>query len=839
MSMSLVLLLLLAATTTSSAAGSATTAGLKDIALEPLLSAETASATTTSETRAAAAASASVTTATTPRALPRRRRMQANTQVTVNTTPGNLLQPLAVVPVGSAGSTAITMEAVDIKVAINSSLSLSFTAPRYTVSGSGAAANSLLTAPALRLDAVCSSFSLTLTNNLPFQNVSTCPYAPGEGGTPAFENGPHDLEWTNLHTHGLKMDPGAVSLVNLCEPAQPTSGFKAKKATRAQYYCDAKLSSEQMCDVSGDNVYVNDRPKTPVAPGATLRYTYNLGAMPPGVAWYHPHQHGSVGIQLPTASGPLIIPEGWLPNGLSDLYESANGNPAFNDLMNVIGSLRLETSTILRFDGFWFRNSTTSGTGIDDDSLPFLGLGLADHQNTTASPLLYDVPSGGGTASPKYANAAGRDWALVNGAFQPTITMFEKTYARWQVVNTLTMKWLDLTIQQVQTDGSLTPANCLIWLLGRDAVPLPLVPRRLQSRAPGSGGSAVSDLILASGNRADVLVKCNTAGTYVLASGAGPFHTNYAACRTPHCELFGDVPPPSFGVPRSANNLYGGLELAGAVLAVVKVIPRTSSMNPQADLPDGVARTKLERFAYLNYTNFPPVPTSQCFSFMNSAYGGMCAVNNAILPGTFAYVEEGSHQVWTLRDTTYHPFHLHETPVRITSLPTCATSVTNNWAVGDWADVIMLPVCLNGCKWAAQGSGGGACNSKVDTCDEVKVQWLAERYSAGGLNLQSGLCGSSYKAPTSSTCKAGDITRSSMFHCHVIPHEDEGCVAVVQYVCPGSTQNNPNMMLATCPDTTTYTCSMRRRGLSGSASGLTQQQQQQSRRHGAHRRLRR
>ncbi|KAG2438861.1 hypothetical protein HXX76_005401 [Chlamydomonas incerta] len=627
------------------------------------------SASTTSETSSAVAATA---TAATPGALPRRRRMQANTQVSVPTAPGNPLAQLPRVQLAAGGSASISMEAVDIKVSLDAAKSLSFTAPRYTVSGSGAAANSLLTAPALVLNGVCGGFSLTLTNNLPFQG----------------------------------MDPGATSAANTCEPSQPTAGFKAKKATHAQYYCDPKLSSDQMCDVLGDNVFVNDRPKTPVAPGATLRYSYTLGGAPPGVAWYHPHIHGSVGLQLPTAAGPIIIPESWLPGGINNtLYVPANGNPAFSDLISIMSSQPLESSTILRIDGFWFRKSA-DGT-VDDDSLPFLGLGLADRQNTTASPLLYDVPSGGGTAAPKFSNPAGRDWALVNGAFQPTITMTDKTYARWQVVNTMSMKWLDLTFQQSKPAGAAT---------------------------------FTSDLIMASGNRADVLVKCNKPGTYVLASGAGPFHTNYDACRTPHCELFGDVPPAASGLPRSANNLYGGLELAAAVLAVVQVNPRSPGASAQSDLPDNVASSRLDRFAYLNYKSFPAATTSQCFSFMNSAYGGMCAVNNGLLPDVAAVVEEGSHQVWTLRDTTFHPFHLHDTPVRLASLPPCATSVTNNWAVGDWVDVLMLPVCLNGCKWADQGSGGGACNSPVDPCDEVKAMCpTVTSYTCPGAMRRRGL----------------------------------------------------------------------------------------------------
>ena len=138
--------------------------------------------------------------------------------------------------------------------------------------------------------------------SLPFQGVSTCPFYPGQNeNAPLFENGPHDLEWTNLHTHGLKVpyrhaiapiapifpifpifpivpivpivpvvpivplhllsvdcrcqrppqvDPGAVSLINICQPGQPTAGFPAGSNTDlTAYYCSGNTSSAQLCQV--------------------------------------------------------------------------------------------------------------------------------------------------------------------------------------------------------------------------------------------------------------------------------------------------------------------------------------------------------------------------------------------------------------------------------------------------------------------------------------------------------------------------------------------------------------------------------------------------------------
>ncbi|KAG2422365.1 hypothetical protein HXX76_016090 [Chlamydomonas incerta] len=752
---------------------------------------------------------------------PQRRRLAAAgayPAVSIPIRPGSLPR-IPCVSVSSGGYANVTLEPVTVKVTLDAATSLNFTTPRFTVKGGtpmtamdgflqslsslqqtllasgGGGSQSTTTvqaiqAPAIVIKAVCGNFSLTLTNNLPFQPVSTCPTPPGEWGTSMFDNGPHDFEWTNMHTHGLKVDPGAVTLWNVCEPGNPVAGFPAatKSASRSAYYCDPNLSSEQLCQVLGDNIYVGGRPHSlGLAPGATLKYTYPLGGSPPGVGWYHPHLHGSGGIQVPTAAGPLIIPESWLPGGLRDLYEPASKTnaavfDAYDSLMDIMRAQPLESSTILRFDALWFRNRTDGSP--DDDSLAFLG---STPGGANVSPLLYDVLPDG-TSQPKYSNAAGRDWGLVNGAFQPTITLTDNTYARWQLLNTMTMKWLDLTFQKVLADGSMQPADCSFWLLGRDAVPLPRIPRRLQSK-PAGATTAVSDLILAPGNRADVLVKCNAPGTYVLASGAGPFHTNYTACQATHCELFGDVAPASFGLPRSANNLYGGRELDAAVLAVVK-----------ADLAADVARTRLERFAYLNHTAFPQPAVEQCFSFMNAAYGGMCSVNNELYPDGPAYVREGSHQVWKLRDITFHPFHLHESPIRLTALPPCATSVTNMWQVGDWVDVLLLPTCQTGCPWEDAGSGGGNCGTPVSVCDQVTAEWVAERFYSSGYTSQSpDLCAAAgfpaTKPATSSTCQS----RNSIFHCHIIPHSDEGCGKVVKWYCPDDPNLPSPVPLATCP----------------------------------------
>ncbi|EFJ49786.1 hypothetical protein VOLCADRAFT_89596 [Volvox carteri f. nagariensis] len=700
------------------------------------------------------------------------------------------LPSVARVLLRAGGKAKISISPADVSIKLSQRDSLRFTTPRYT-SPDGTTRG--LQAPALILDAICSNFSIELTNNLPFQPFHTCP-----AGGDKIDNGPKDYQWTNLHTHGLKVDPGATSIDNICEPGFPNAGIADRTITIQEYYCNDTVSSQQFCRVRGDNVFVIDRPRTNATflynirqhpAGATVRYTYPLEAIVPGVGWYHPHQHGSVAIQTPTSAAPLIVPESSLPGGVRELYvENGRGNKKECDrLVKILKEQPMESSTILQINGIWFRNtSTASGALIpDDDTIPFLG--------SAASPpsaLLFDS-----SGKPLYKNAAGRDWGLVNGAFQPTVSLTE---GRMLVVDSRT--------------GGLTPVDtCKIWLLGRDAVPLPTVPRLLSSK-PNGGSRFYNDVIMGPANRVDVVIKCDVPGKYVLASCAGPFRTNYDACRATHCECFGDRPA-NGALLRPANNLYGGFELDAAVLAVLDVHARPRDKKSEHDFANGVCKSRLEFFRYLDYQNFPKPATEQCISFMNQQFGGACTINNQLFPQGVGYVMQGSQQIWRLRDVTFHPFHLHETPVRLTKLPPCAAKVTNNWQDGDWLDSILLPPCQTGCPWPARGSGNGTCGDPVTVCDETTVQWLATNFDqvpamALGTGGSNDLCsrknGNSGMKPVALPDVCSE--RLSVFHCHVLPHEDEGCMALLVWFCPGFTPPSAAYP-AQCPATYTNNCS--------------------------------
>ena len=84
------------------------------------------------------------------------------------------------------------------QISNSSGLQLSFTSPVYSVDG---ICKPTIQPPAIVLP-LCSSFGLRLTNLLPFQQFDTCPALPTLANV---ANGPHNLDWTNMHTHGLKV----------------------------------------------------------------------------------------------------------------------------------------------------------------------------------------------------------------------------------------------------------------------------------------------------------------------------------------------------------------------------------------------------------------------------------------------------------------------------------------------------------------------------------------------------------------------------------------------------------------------------------------------------------
>ncbi|KAG1661184.1 hypothetical protein FOA52_005990 [Chlamydomonas sp. UWO 241] len=743
-------------------------------------------------------------------------------------------------------------------------------------------------APALTL--ATPTWRFTLKNDLPFQRSCACGLAANQTDPPrknnilGIYNGFHNLMYTNIYTHGLKVDVGVDNLTAF-DPCEPVVGDLCAAPNMFD-------TSDVKCDIFSDNVYA-----TVVSGGSVATNTYILPTQCPGVHWYHHHQHGSVAYLTPTSSGVLVVPDMhpcqlFAPKTLTGHYTDYNGirdwrdwndghddadvytkknawrqtmlwdnkvKGEWDDMMewnrddmskcvkfdgcepedanvcstfqSVIGRLPnfSPKSDILTFTGLYFRifNSTdnsTGGTQADppsDDTLPFLACNALP-----PDPLI--CPRGDYDAGnvQNVANNVGLDWVALNGAIQPTLTLTAKKYSRWQMVNTMTMKWLDLTIAPLPTpngDGTDTvdttaPTDCKMWLLSHDGVYLEHIPRLPQTSTDG-GLTIFNDIILGTGNRADVLVKCNTTGRYGLYSGAGPLST-VPECLATHCELFGSeinengarVTPLVAGA--TGNSYFDGAEIFPALLAVIEVEecggesavfrrellqgskkdsskdkkddkkkddkkkddkkkkkednkkkqppsppppsppapspPPPRQCIPDPELSDEMCRTRLELFSYTDYPNWgfdaPPgqpngagATQEQCVNMFNLDAGAACNVNGQL----FAWNETRLRAGLELQRLCIPPDPPARDAVRFNIKPVCIEGAPNNlvsnfWEAGDFWDTVFIPTCTN--------------EKDITTLSADLVGNCTDRYRVA--------------------------------HCHVLAHEDEGCMVVVWWKCP-------------------------------------------------------
>jgi FtsP/CotA-like multicopper oxidase with cupredoxin domain len=113
-----------------------------------------------------------------------------------------------------------------------------------------------------------------LRNRLPpdpedFVSTGAAPAGHDEHG-----NRPNRFNTTNLHFHGMHVDPRG----------------------------------------NGDNVFLE------IHPGQDFRYSVDIPAdHPPGTFWYHPHRHGSVAIQIASGMAGMIVVDD--PSGRPDMVE--------------------------------------------------------------------------------------------------------------------------------------------------------------------------------------------------------------------------------------------------------------------------------------------------------------------------------------------------------------------------------------------------------------------------------------------------------------------------------------------------------------------------------------
>lgn len=281
-------------------------------------------------------------------------------------------------------------------------------------------------------------------------------------------NIPHNADNTNLHTHGLHVDPIRDNVVLLIIPEDDSvSGY------------DTELQ-ETIPNAPGNQVLGPDGP-TGDGKYWTWQYSYKIPKDHlPGTHWFHAHKHGSTSTHV--------------ENGMAGTF-------------------------VVR--------------PIEDDNTFAPGLWNDDPDKSKERVMVMQEIANYGI---QQGNAAGQDSVAVvpagspditiNGMHQPTLQLTKGQVERWRIVNaganhrTSSFIWLGKKTDQFATDTVATATDTVVvsaplyvdatdaqvYLVALDGVTINK-PVRITAAKP---------LLLAAGNRADLLVKITDDSEYAL-----------------------------------------------------------------------------------------------------------------------------------------------------------------------------------------------------------------------------------------------------------------------------------------------------------------------------------
>jgi len=301
----------------------------------------------------------------------------------------------------------------------------------------------------------------------------------------------------------------------------------------------------------GDNIFIH------VLPGESFTYAYDIASdHRAGLNWYHPHSHGTNENQVFGGMAGAIIVEG-------DLDEL----PGITGLEERLLFLQY---TVVGNDG---RTLHVDETHVDDPA---------------------DLP--------------GVEYVLVNGQFEPTLSIRPGETQRWRIANASANRFFLLVLEGHQ-----------FHLIARDGDPLSHV-------------QTVDELLMGPGQRREVLVQGGPAGVYTLRSLA------YA-----------------WGFDTDPYATVGYLKSEGEPLALQ---PLPAALLPVLDLRDLAIDRKREFTLGIEQTD----------DLANPRF----VVDGQIFdPNRIDVVTElGSIEEWTIINASddWHPFHIHINDIQVVAI---------------------------------------------------------------------------------------------------------------------------------------------------------------------------
>ena len=359
----------------------------------------------------------------------------------------------------------------------------------------------------------------------------------------------------------------------------------------------------------------------------------------PGMAYMHGHVHGGTAVNVGTASAIFIVEDNdkFLPDatGCKDMRTTLTYVPdrilhLTQTNLQLPGPIDTPTNRA-KSVGQLLMDATTDPT-ILNAFLDFPNIQFMEEASLPAMTI------GNGT-SPQYPLVvnAKQDLILVNGGYLPRIRLPVNTWQRWRILQAGIQYVLSLGV--VDSVANPVPVgNCTIKIFSKDGVYMPLIPRTVQT------------LILGSGNRVELLIKCSgTPGkTMVLASGYGPNPQGpLPGCddTDPGCVFF--------------KGFAATIELQAPDLTLNRFTP--------ANITDE-ACTPLRANYVADMRNVPANQVVQKSIQMTDLNDFGCNIDNKFFsfpnPSPFTLTLGSIHEV-AMRFASKHSFHIHVQPYQI------------------------------------------------------------------------------------------------------------------------------------------------------------------------------
>lgn len=449
-------------------------------------------------------------------------------------------------------------------------------------------------------------------------------------------------------------------------------------------------------------------------------------AQPAGTHWYHPHKHGSVGLQVANGMAGAMIIEGPFDDWLKaqNLYD-----PAAGEKLMVVQQIAL-------------------GTNLFQQGRP--------------------------------------RQILVNGQLSPRITVKPGEIQRWRIVNAtmssqamLNIK-LDprLQLKQIAMDGiRLSPVNYLCQPLAN------FDPKKPPAAFPCDFDTKITQITLAPGNRVDFLVRMPLQETSQdepalrverqMADIVDEEQSQRMFLRQEDEEMAPGLPEPALFQVIVDDGIEGNDAEPKVLSATAPKFPNQLPALPDdiKSLTDAEARTPgpitmtFEQVAAVTGQPWPYTasPLSQ-FKIDGRQFDASCAnVTTRV----------GSAKVWTVSNATQlpHPFHIHTNPFALVSYAGAALRPGGR-PEPIWMDTMPLPLAsLPECPDPGQCPNPVACTLDPNdakygkTCSLTpSAMTFVQRYE--------------------------QFTGEYVLHCHFLGHEDRGMMFSVQTVCSDKYPNS-------------------------------------------------